>query len=156
MKKRAGFTLIELMVVVSVVGILAMIAYPGYRNYVSKSHRSDAQAALMKAAASQEKFFSDCGYYAKTLTGTRACGATSANGVLGIPLDSPNGFYTLSASTGLINASTCSALTCGYTLTATPKAGGPQVGNGALRMDAVGTKEWDKNGAGTWVDWNSR
>lgn len=48
MKKMDGFTLIELMIVVAVVGILASIAYPSYREYVLRSHRNAAQACLME------------------------------------------------------------------------------------------------------------
>jgi len=147
-----GFTLIELMITVVIIGILAGIAYPGYRNYVTQTRRSDAHIALTRIAAAQEKFYSDCGYYAKTLVGTRACGtaADNADTVLGFTSNtSPGGDYTLSLPTAGGNLQVpCSggsaSFACGFTAVATPAAGGRQVGNGALRLDAVGTKQWDK------------
>lgn len=55
-KKNIGFTLIEVMIVVVVVGILASIALPSYSTYVKKSRRSDAQTALMQVQLAQEKW----------------------------------------------------------------------------------------------------
>jgi type IV pilus assembly protein PilE len=58
MKERArGFTLIELMITLVIVAILAGIAIPSYRNYVLRSHRVEATAALLRVAAAQEKFY---------------------------------------------------------------------------------------------------
>jgi type IV pilus assembly protein PilE len=56
-KKMRGVTLIELMIVVIVVAILAAVAYPNYRNFVARAGRSEAKAALLKAATNQEKFY---------------------------------------------------------------------------------------------------
>lgn len=55
--RTAGFTLIELMIVVAIVGILAAIAYPSYASYVQKSHRVDAQGVLLEAAQFMERHF---------------------------------------------------------------------------------------------------
>lgn len=52
-----GFTLIELMVVVAIVGILASIAYPSYTENVRTSRRTDAKTALLDFATRQERFF---------------------------------------------------------------------------------------------------
>lgn len=52
-----GFTLIELMIVVVVIGILAAIAYPSYQNYVLRSHRADAQAEMMNLAQAMERCY---------------------------------------------------------------------------------------------------
>jgi type IV pilus assembly protein PilE len=54
----AGFSLIELMVTVAIAAILAAIAYPSYTQYVMRSRRSDAKAALLDLAARQERIFS--------------------------------------------------------------------------------------------------
>lgn len=58
MKKSPGFTLIELMIVVVIVGILAAIAYPSYAEYVNRSKRAEAKAALLEAAQALERYYS--------------------------------------------------------------------------------------------------
>ena len=55
--KATGFTLIELMIVVVVLGIIAAIAFPSYTNYVQKARRADATTALLGAAQQLERCF---------------------------------------------------------------------------------------------------
>src|SRR5581483_12079445 len=142
----SGFTLLELMLVVVIIGVLAASAYPSYRSYMVQTRRSDAQIALTQAANQQERFFTECNWYAATLTGARACG-TNTTGVLGLSGTSPQGYYTLSAPVAANINGNCTggsaAFACGFTMTAAPVATGPQAGNGDLRIDALGTKEWN-------------
>ena len=58
-----GFTLIEVMIVVVVIGILASIAWPSYQNYVKQTRRADAQAALMELAHHMERYYTNNGKY---------------------------------------------------------------------------------------------
>jgi len=58
-----GFTLIELMIVVTIIGILAAIAYPSYNNYVTKSRRVDATGDLLELSQYMERFFTENGRY---------------------------------------------------------------------------------------------
>ena len=67
MKKHRGFTLIELMITVAIVGILVSIAYPSYLAQVRQSRRADAQAALMNIAARQQQMLLDTRSYAATV-----------------------------------------------------------------------------------------
>lgn len=53
-----GFTLIEVMIVVAIVGILAAVAYPAYQNSIMKSRRSTAQSCLLELGQFMERFYS--------------------------------------------------------------------------------------------------
>ncbi len=60
---QQGFTLIELMVTVAIVGILASIAYPSYQSSMQKSHRADAKSALLELANYMERHATEVGCY---------------------------------------------------------------------------------------------
>ncbi len=67
-KPQAGFTLIELMIAVAIVGILAAIAVPNYSEYVKRASRVEAAAALLDAANKQEQYFVDNREYSTSFT----------------------------------------------------------------------------------------
>lgn len=107
-----GFTLIEIMIVVAIIGILASIAYPSYQESVRKSGRTDGKITLAQYAALQERYYTNNDTYASSL------GATQ----LDVSTDSLEGYYTISVA----NASCgTTKFTC-FTLTATAKSTGPQ------------------------------
>ncbi len=95
-----GFTLLELMIVVVVVGVLAAIAIPAYSDYVTRSKRADGKNALLAFQLEQEKFRANNPQY-----------ATAAS--LGLPANSPDGHYTIALSGA-------GGLATSYDLTATP------------------------------------
>lgn len=105
-KRGQGFTLIELMVVVAIVAILAGIAYPSYTRYVVDTRRTQAQGVLMQAASFQEKFMTQCGYYAAAFSGAApaalVCGGGPGAGTLPMLATHPDiqNQYTLAIAPG--------------------------------------------------------
>lgn len=68
--RQFGFTLIELMVTVAIIGILASIAYPSYQEYVRRANRADAKAVLLETAQIMERNFTEANRYEQTSSGT--------------------------------------------------------------------------------------
>lgn len=62
-RKQMGFTLIELMVVVAIIGILAAIAYPSYQEQIARSRRADAKTVLMETVQFMERYYTQTGSY---------------------------------------------------------------------------------------------
>jgi type IV pilus assembly protein PilE len=106
MRKIKGFTLIELMVVVAIIGIIAAIAYPSYVNSMRKGRRADGQAALTDAAQALERCYTSYGRYNDTADCTMAA-TLSSDG-----LKSQQDFYTVIVTVPDLT-------TTAYTLTAT-------------------------------------
>lgn len=142
-----GFTLIELMIAVTIVGILAGIAYPNYTSSVQKSKRTEAMVALMQAAQKQEKYFSQNLKYAYNAT------------TLGISTSTEHDLYTLSVAGTKSGGGACDATNAcvSFTITATAKSAGSQYKDEACRvftLQNTGAKaSKDKDGAASTVCW---
>jgi len=120
MKNNKGFTLIEVMIVVAIIGILAAIAYPSYDEYVKRGNRAEGQAFLQDVAARQERYFSQNNAYT---TDIAKLGLSSAN--------SPTSKYTIGLAAG-------GADDGGYLLTATQQFNDTKCGN--LTLNARGER----------------
>lgn len=86
MIKEWGFTLIELMITVAIIGILAAIAYPSYTQYVQRTNRTDAQAIMMEYAQFMERSFATNNAYPTTLPGTQSPKTGTAKYNLTLPI----------------------------------------------------------------------
>ena len=67
---KTGFTLIEVVIVMAIVGILASIAYPSYQDHLTRARRSDGQSALLDLANRMEDYYSDRNSYQSATVGT--------------------------------------------------------------------------------------
>jgi type IV pilus assembly protein PilE len=118
-----GFTVIELMIVIAVIGILAAIAIPAYKQYVVKSNRRAAQSFMSQIAQTEQQYLVDSRQYAPDLPTLQTATQQVAT---------PQGvsaYYTVTLALQGTN---------GYLITATPIAGGRQASDGALTLDNTG------------------
>lgn len=121
---QKGFTLIELMIVVAIIAILAAITYPSYQQYVLRGKRGEGRAALLDAAAKEERYYSDHNQY-----GTLA--------EAGISATTESNYYNISVQLANSNQD--------FTLTADPIFSDPLCDN--LTLDEAGTRT--ENGTAT-------
>lgn len=115
--KQAGFSLVELMVVVAIVGILATIAVPSYRRYVLQTNRTDAVRALtLNAQILQRCYSQNFNFNLPACTGPLA--ATSANNNYNLAVANlTNNTYTLTATPqgAQVADTTCASFTLDQT-----------------------------------------
>lgn len=92
-RRRGGFTLIELMIAVAIVGILVTVAYPAYTQSVLKSHRAEAKAALLDLATREERYFAATNQYTSTATSLGYASGTTLTSAAPLPVMTGNSAY---------------------------------------------------------------
>lgn len=131
MKRARGFTLVELVVVVAIIGLLVAIAVPSYQNHLRKARRAEAQTYLLDLANVQQQYLLDARTYALDPGATTTLNKPPPAGV--------SNFYDILVVAGAANPS--------YLLTARAKTG-PQLTDGDLTLDSSGAKT--RKGVAGW------
>ncbi|WP_299074107.1 type IV pilin protein [uncultured Paraglaciecola sp.] len=141
-KAQKGFTLIELMIVVAIIGIITTIAYPSYQGFMVDTNRGAAQADLVSLAAAMER------HKAASFSYQGAAESAADTGKPDIfhqhsPSAEPyaNRKYDLYISEASGSA---------YLLEAKPVSGTPQAGDGNVGFYSDGRRAWDANNNGTY------
>jgi type IV pilus assembly protein PilE len=126
-RRRGGFTLLELMVVLVVMAILAAIAMTSYSRYGFRARRSDGQKLLMAIANAEERYFALHNVYADLATIGYSTTTTAT---------SENSYYTASVTPTTVNTLAAQ----GFTATATPINSQARDTCGALTVTDTGLK----------------
>ncbi len=130
MNYNKGFSLIELMIVVAIVGILAAVAMPTYTQYLIQAGRAEGASMLMEVMAQQENTFR---------TKLRYFGNLNKVGYTTKKVNSETGLYKISG--GLCSSESISRCVL---LTATPQGAQASYGESPLTLDSLGNRggEW--------------
>lgn len=121
-QRQRGFTLIELMVVVAIVGILAAIALPAYSQYLVRSNRAAAQSYLMELSQAQTQYMADSRTYAASVDDLQLPVPDAIAAKYDIEIELEDGPPK------------------GFTIKATPVEGTSQVDDGELSINQAGTR----------------
>ena len=120
-KSHSGFTLVELMITVAVIGILAAIAYPSYTQYVIRAKRADAQAIMMENVQFLERYFTTHGSYADAdLPKPQSPASGAADYNMTTPTLSATAYVIQATPTGTFSDPVCETLTISQTGQRTP------------------------------------
>ncbi len=127
-RRSPGFSLLELMIVVAIVGILAAVAYPSYQTYLRRSNAAAAQGFMLNVAQREEQYLLDARQYAVITTNAEFGTLLSVS----VPTEVSK-FYTVRVANVGGNVRT-------YLITAAPIAGTMQAAQSTLSLDNLGTK----------------
>ena len=130
MQDAKGFTLVELMIVVAIIGIISAVAIPQYKQYVIRGNRAAAQSFMLDIANREKQYLLD----ARSYTANWALTDPTPNLAMVAPKDVSKN-YTI-AVTPLVGPPPS------FTVTATPIVGKAQANDGTLTLNDSGAKTW--------------
>lgn len=130
LNRTKGFTLIELMITLAIIGVLAGIAYPSYLSYVTRTSREAAKTELLELAGVQERIYLNSNAYSPNV-------ATAYNGQATGGLGKAGG-KTKDAKYNITVDITTPSQT--FALTATPVSGTTQAADGAIAINSSGVR----------------
>ena len=104
-----GFTLIELMIVVVIIGVLAAVAMPAYQEYSKRARRADAKHALLEIQLNQEKWRANNSTYSSTIGDVWGGGTTSLEGYYNLTVSggAASQYSATAAPTGVQSGDDC-------------------------------------------------
>ena len=122
----SGFTLVEMLIVITMVSILAAIAYPSYTSYVVRANRADAQQTLLQGAQAAERYY------------------IANNSYVGFTLASPLN-RSPESGTVIYNMTAPTLTATAFVLRATPTSTATNRADGFLEITSQNLKRWDRN-----------
>ncbi len=143
--KVNGFTLIEMMIAVAIIGVLAAIAFPSYQQYRIRENRTEVESTMVQIAQKLAAY--------KLANNNYGVAATTMSTLYGTAVYPQTGtaLYDLALDTTTVAGS--------WTLSATPKIGTMQVGNGVVLLNDQGWRCWTKATTctlGSTSNWDAR
>lgn len=136
-----GFTLLELMIVLVVIGILTAVALPAYNGYVDRARRADARAQLLQVAQFMQRFYAANDRFDQDRAGTSVISVMPDN-LKQSPADTTTPYYQLNSAITSAGSYTMTVSTTAYTLTMAPISGRVMAndGCGAFRINSMGVR----------------
>ena len=128
MSRARGFTLIELMIAIAIIGVLVRLAIPTYQNYIVRTNRTEATQFLIDLANRQQQYLMDARKYASTLAELNVTAPTEYSK------------YYVATDASIFTTVNNSATPPTFTLSAVPKTGIPQAKDGTITITSTGVK----------------